>query len=567
MEVLLRLAESAGETVSKDEIIRSVWPDMFVGDDVLSRAIYELRKAFGDDPHQPQIIQTIAKRGYRLIAPVERPEPAAVLPIRRSWLGRHWKVAAGAVIAAVLAIATAVAAWLWNTGSAGKIGSVAVLPFVNATSDANDEYLSDGLTDELITTLSQLPNIRVMARSTVFRFKGKEDDPAKLGQWLKVDAVLTGRIVKRGQDLGITTDLVNVADGTEIWGAQYTRGMADLATLQEEITRDVAARLRAKLTGEQQKNIARATTANPQAYREYLKGRYYWNKRGRENLLKSIESFQQAIAADPGYALAYAGLADVYTVAPGYSMMESRDGNARAVAAARKAVELDPQLAEGHGALAAALADAAQWQGAEREFRRALESAPNNPDFRYLYGYCYLLPMGQFDAALAEIRSALTLDPFSLIVNTNYAYVLVVAHRYDEALQQFRTTLELDPNFGPAHIKLARLYASMGRYADAISEERKAWPRMPAVSDNAKGYALVRKASNAELAKTGYVPEMFVAMALAVEGDRDGTLLWLQKAVDQKDTLFASEVRNPLFDFIRSDERYISLMRGIGLPP
>jgi TolB-like protein/predicted Ser/Thr protein kinase len=255
---------------------------------------------------------------------------------------KHW---IGAV-AGVLVVAAAVAAFLWRGSSANKVGSMAVLPFVNATSDPNNEFLSDGLAEDLISTLSQLPNMRVMARSTVFRFKGKEDDPAKVGQLLKVDAVLTGRITKRGEDLSVATDLVNTADGTEIWGAQYTRKLAEVSTLQEEITRDVAAKLRAKLTGDQQKQIARGSTANSEAYQLYLKGRYYWNKRGADNINKSIELFKQAIDADPSYALAYAGLADAYTVAPPYTAMDSRQANALAIAAARKALELDPQLAE-----------------------------------------------------------------------------------------------------------------------------------------------------------------------------------------------------------------------------
>jgi len=340
----------------------------------------------------------------------------------------------------VLIIAALIAAFLWHGSSAKTIGSMAVLPFVNATSDANNEFLSDGLTEDLISTLSQLPNVKVMARSTVFRFKG-QDDPAKVGQTLRVDAVLTGRITKRGEALNIATDLVNVTDGTEIWGAQYTRKLTDVSTLQEEITRDVAAKLRSRLSGGLQQQIARGTTSNSEAYQLYLKGRYYWNKRGADNINTSIDLFKKAVATDPSYALAYAGLADAYSVAPAYTGMASQQANALAMPAASTAVELDPQLAEAHGAMAAALVAAFKWTEAEREFQRALELAPNDAHLHYFYGFIYLLPIGKPEPALAEFRSALALDPLAPITNANYAFTLSVAHRYEDALQQFRRSL------------------------------------------------------------------------------------------------------------------------------
>jgi eukaryotic-like serine/threonine-protein kinase len=479
---------------------------------------------------------------------------------RRYWIG---------AIAAVLVIAAAVAAFVWRASSAKSIESMAVLPFVNATSDPNNEFLSDGITEDLIGTLSQLPNMRVMARSTVFRFKGKEDDPAKIGQMLKVDAVLTGRITKRGDDLSIATDLVSTADGTEIWGAKYRRRMADMSTLQEEITRDVGARLHPKLKGGQQKQVARGTTASSDAYQLYLKGRYFWYQRGGENVLKSIELFKQAIGADPTYALAYAGLADAYSVAPPYTGMASQEANAQAIAAARKAVELDSQLAEAHGAMAAALINSFQWAEAEKEFQRALELAPNIAQFHYFHAFVFLLPMKQTEAALDEFRTALTLDPLSLITNANYAYTLSVAHRYDDALQQFRKSLEIDPNFRPGHGKFSRLYAKTGKWAEAGKEFRAFAPDMnlPVTEPTAKGYAQLLRAYLKLVDTRGHAAETWWAWASAVEADRDSTIEWLQKAVTNHDSEFGYEIRNPLFDFVRSDPRYLELMRGVGLPP
>src|SRR5690349_14940423 len=295
-----------------------------------------------------------------------------------------------AAVVTLLIAAAALAGYWWRSSSRKTVSSLAVLPFVNATADANNEFLTDGLTEDLIGTLSQLPNMKVMARSTVFRFKGKEDDPAKIGQSLKVDAVLTGRISRRGDALNVTADLVDVNDGSEIWGAQYSRKLTEASNLQEEITRDVAARLRSKLTGEQQKQMAHGSTANSEAYQLYLKGRYYWNKRGPDNLKASIDLFQQAIAADPSYALAYAGLADVYTVIPSYTGMDWREANAIAMPTAKKAVELDPQLADSHGALASAWVHDFKWAEAESEFKRALELAPNDAHLHYFYGFVYL---------------------------------------------------------------------------------------------------------------------------------------------------------------------------------
>jgi TolB-like protein/predicted Ser/Thr protein kinase/thioredoxin-like negative regulator of GroEL len=507
-----------------------------------------------------------------VVAAVQAPGEAASPPAS----GTSGKIAAApksgqkywiGAVAAVLVIAAAVGTWLWRGSSSTKIGSMAVLPFVNATADANNEFLSDGLTDDLISTLSQLPNLKVKARATVFRFKGTEQDPAKVGQTLKVDAVLTGRINKRGDALNIATDLVNVADGTEIWGAQYTRSVAELSSLQEEITRDVAARLRSKLTGEQQKQIARGATSNSEAYQLYLKGRFAWNQRTNESVRNSIELFKQAIGADPSYALAYAGLADAYAVAPSYTGMASEESNAQTMAAARKAVQLDPQLSEAHGAMAAAWVGQFNWPEAEQEFQRALELAPNDAHLHYFHGFIYLLPMGRMEAALAELRSALALDPLSPIVNANYAFTLFTAHRYDEALQQFRKCIEMDPKFPPAHLKLSMLYAAQGKWSEAEKEYHAFDPRAQAGNPTAKGHADQVRVHLAAFDKTGRAPETWWAMASAIEGDREGTIAWLQKAVAHHDSEFPYGIRDPLFDVLRSDARYVGLMKGIGLPP
>ncbi len=481
---------------------------------------------------------------------------------------KYWLMGAAAIVLVV----AVVAGLLWRGSGSKKISSMAVLPFVNATSDASNEFLSDGMTEDLIGTLSQLPNMKVMARSTVFRFKGKEDDPAKIGQTLNVDAVLTGRITRRGDDVKITTDLVNVADGAEIWGAQYTRSMADVSTLQQEITNDVATKLRSRLTGEQQKQIARGQTQNSAAYQLYVKGRYLLNKRGNDNIKQSLVLFQQAIDADPSYALAYAGLAEAYHIAPSWIGTDPRESNVRALAAAHKALELDPELAEAHAALANALCNDYQWAEAEKEYQHALELAPNNAQLHYQYGFLYLLPMAKYNDALAEMRSALLLDPLSGIINVNYGYTLNAAHRYDEAVQQFRKTIDMDPNFSVTHRKFAYVYASKGKWAEANQEYRtfvtlETTKDLPPATASAKGFAELTRAHLKGLSMPGQVGDIIWAAASAVEGDREQAIAYVQKGAAEHGSEFSYAIRDPLLDFLRSDPRYIQTMKNVGLPP
>jgi TolB-like protein/tetratricopeptide (TPR) repeat protein len=449
------------------------------------------------------------------------------------------------------------------------VHSIAVLPFVNATSHPDDDYLSDGITEDLINSLSQLPDMKVVARSTAFRFKGSAEDPAKIGQQLKVDAVLTGRITERNGELSIQTDLINTTDATEIWGSQYSRSMPNLMTLRGDIAGDVATKLKAKVSGQQHEAMTKAATQNSEAYQLYLKGRYYWNKRGPDNIATSIDLFKQAVATDPSYALAYAGLADAYSVAPAYTGMASQQANALAMPAARKAVELDPQLAEAHGALAAALVSAFKWTEADKEFQRALELAPNDAHLHYFHGFIYLLPMGKVEPALAEFRNALALDPLAPITNANYAFTLSVAHRYEDALQQFRRCLEIDPAFGACHLKFSRLCAATGKWAEAVKEyvAFSGDAGLPAISPTARGYSELVQADLALRDKRGHASETWWALAFATGGDRERAITWLQKAAESHDSEFPYEIRDPVFDFLRSDARYVELMGRVGLPP
>jgi serine/threonine protein kinase/tetratricopeptide (TPR) repeat protein len=468
-----------------------------------------------------------------------------------------------AVIVFLVLVAAASAAYFLRGRSDDnkKISSIAVLPFVNATADPNNEYLSDGLTESLISTLSQFPDLKVMARSTVFKFKGKEDDPQKIGQALQVSALLMGRITQHGDTLGIQTDLVNALDGSELWGAHYERRLADLTQVQSDITRDLSGRLNRAEAGRSPQQLGQAGTTNPEAYRLYLEGRQLWYGRTPDGLKKSIDLFQQAIAADPNYALAYTGLADTYNVAPSYGIgLTSRQGELLADEASRKAVELDDSLSGAHAARAFALSNLHRWTESESEFRRSLALNPNNAPAHYFYAFGFLANQNRQTEAIDQMRIALSLDPLSSIVNTNYAVLLMQTHRYPESLAQFHKVLERDSAFAPAHYKLSQLYATTSRFADAVSELQGAFPKPIPVSSDARGYLqLILRMHGTDVTTAA-------AVAAALLGDRDQAFQYLEKAYVDGDNELLIGIRYPAIDPLRSDPPYKDLMRRLDLP-
>ena len=495
-------------------------------------------------------------------ASVSSPTAVSSASVTRSSSPRKY-VALGAVALVLIATGIFTAYLLRGKPQTSKIDSVAVLPFVNATGDPGNEYLSDGLTESLISALSQLPELKVMARSTVFRFKGKEDDPQKIGQTLQVSALLMGRIAQRGDEVSVQADLVNTSDGSELWGAHYVRKAADITEVQSDIARDVAKRLRLQTNAGEQGRLGSAGTNSPEAYRLYLEGRQLWYGRTPEGLKKSIDLFQQAIAADPNYALAYTGLADAYNVIPSYnSGISSRQAGVLADEAARKALELDDSLPEAHVARADALTFSYKWGEAEKEFKRALELNPNSAAAHYFYAFTVLAPEKRFDEALQEFRVALSLDPLSPIMNTNYAATLSFAHRFPEAMAAFQKVLQSDPNFTPAHHKLAQLYAAQGDFARAVGELQKFVSKPGSWSPDAKGYQ--------ELAEAGFSGRAEASTWLALNassiGDRNKAFQYLEKAYAKQEIELNLCIRYPTLDPIRSDPRYADLMRRMGLP-
>jgi serine/threonine protein kinase/tetratricopeptide (TPR) repeat protein len=480
--------------------------------------------------------------------------PAAAAPARSS---RKLIASISAVFTVVLIAATVY--FVRGKSQTQQINSIAVLPFVNATADPNNEYLSDGLTESLIGTLSQLPDLKVMARSTVFKFKGKEDDPQKIGQTLQVGAVLMGRVTQHGDEMAVQTDLVNTADGSELWGSHYETKAAEITQLQGEITHDLSTRLRRGDSAKLPQNLGNAGTNSPEAYRLYLEGRQAWYGRTPEGIKKSIELFHEAITADPNYALAFAGLADTYNVAPSYIPISSKQASSLADEAGRKALALDDSLAEAHAARAFTLANFWKWSESEAEFRRSLELNPNSARTHYFYAVGCLAPQNRTEEALEQYRVALSLDPLSSIVNSNYALMLTQARRYPEALAEFQKVLARDPNFTPAHYKLSQLYAIMGRFGDAVSEMRQILTKPVTATPDAKGYLAMAMAMD-DADRTASI-----AIASALAGNKEQAFQYLEKAYADGDSELLFAVRLPALDSLHSDPRFAEFLRKMGL--
>lgn len=457
------------------------------------------------------------------------------------------------------------------------IDSLAILPLVNASEDADAEYLSDGITESIINSLSQLPKLRVMARSTVFRYKGGEVDPQVVGHELGVRAVLTGRLIGRGDLLIIKVELADADDGSHLWGEQYSRKLSDIFTIEEEISREISEKLRLKLSGAEKKQLAKRYTENTEAYQLYLKGRFYWNKRTEEGLRKGIEYFNQAIDSDPGYALAHAGLADSYNILASYSAVAPKDAFPIAKAAATRALELDGELAEAHASLAfAKFGYDWKWAESEREFKRSLKLNPGYAMAHNWYAVT-VVAQGRFDEAFDQIKRALDLDPLSLPINTNAGWLLHLARRYDEAIEQYQKTIELDESFGLAHRRLGQTYEQTQMYNEAVIEFQKALKLSGEDSEllSARGHfhAAIGERDKAdevialleERAKTSYVPAYLVARVYLGFGDNDRVFEWLDKARDERYGYLAYLNIDPVFDSIRSDARFAELVRRVGL--
>ena len=618
-DILLILVRNRGHLLEKDRLMKEVWPESYVEEGNLTRNISTLRKALGEKPDEHRFIETFPRRGYRFVAEVQefgsedgglvlreetrtrvlveeeewaaapgenlevevRAEAAVQSAAGRLYPSERFARRRSAATVAVLAVALAVAAAVFVArqrfaGRGETIDSVAVLPFVNANADPDIEYLSDGLTESLINSLSRLPKLHVMSTPTVLRYKGRDVDPQAAGRNLKVKAVLTGKVLQRGDTLTVQVDLVDVADGSQLWGEQYTRKLTDLVTLQPEISGKVTEALRLKLTDEESRLLTKHYTENTEAYQAYLKGRYFWNRRTAEGYEKGIQYFKRAIDIDAGYAPAYAGLADCYNLISEYDLLSPNEAVPKAREAAMKALALDNTLAEAHDSMAHILMYYDwDWQRAEEEFRRAIELDPNYATAHQWYAE-YLAGMGRFDEAKPEMRRALELDSTSIMLNLMMGWVSLKARDYDAAIEQYRQTLEMDPNYPQTHFALAAAYRLKGMYPDAVAEFQK-WAALTGntdlletyLADVYAGWGKQREARKAllrleERSKHHYVSPAYLAQIYASLGDKDRAFEYLEKVCAERvGVLFLKT--DPILDSLRSDPRFARLLRRVRL--
>jgi serine/threonine-protein kinase len=501
-------------------------------------------------------------------------ESVQTKPVRRNYVPY---VVAGLILTALLAGA------IYYFLPQRPINSVAILPFSNDSGDPNAEYLSDGITESIIRSLSQLPNLKIMSRNAVFRFKGTNTDPQEIGRTLKVGAVLAGRLVKVGDRLVIKTELIDVSDGSQLWGEEYNNNPSDILQVQEEISRKISEKLRLRLTGEDHAKLAKRYTEDSQAYELYLKGRYFWNKRDEAGLRNGIRYFKEAEEKDPTYALAYSGLADSYALLCDIGAVPPIEDMPKAKTAAQKAVDIDPTLAEGYTSRAfVKLAFDWDWYGAESDFQKALKLNPRYPTAHQWYA-SFLVQMGQFDRARQEIEYAQQLDPLSPIISSNAGFYSYFQHRYDEAIQQYQKTLEIDPQFWVAHHYLGLAYAKKGMHREAIDELRLllgspgSGPlREGSVEEDPEiaaslGYVYANAGQPEpaqailerlkKLAAQRYVSPLYMAIIATGLKDNDAAIEYLSSAFSNRHPGLVLIRVDPLFDDLRSDERFKELVK------
>jgi TolB-like protein len=492
-------------------------------------------------------------------------------------LGKPALLALGVGALALVLAVIAINRWF----SAEHSESLAILPFTYSSSDpklmanSDREYISDGMTESIINNMSQLTNLRVIARSSVFRYKGKDLDVQSIGRELNVRSVLVGQVKEDGDELRIAVELMDVQGNRSIWGDTYQRKTGDIQTVQKEIVRNVTEKLRLKLTGADQTQLTKTHTDNGEAYQAYLKGRYHWNKRTDESFKKAIEFFQEAIKKDPNYALAYTGLADCYTLRSDYGFLPSQEGYALAKGAVTLALKYDDSLAEAHTSLASIIAATDwNWQGAENEYRRAIELNPNYPTAHHWYG-AQLILQGRMDQAIQQLKIAQQLDPLSLGINKDLAVAFIYARDYDGALQQCQKTLEIEPTFLVMSTYMAQAYQLQQKYAEATAELEKAHATAADDAEITYGlgqaYALTGKKNEAlkisnELSQPGkaFLPKE-AAYLYSLLGEKEQAVAILQKAAENHIMAVAELKMDPRLDELRKDARIGELLRKIGL--
>ncbi len=544
-QILAFLLRRPGELVAREELQQALWPaDTHVNfDQSLNAAVKRLRHALGDSPENPLFIETMARRGYRFIAPATAPGQPP-LP---------------------------------STQPVQLVNSIAVLPFENATADPDADYLIDGLTEAVINALSRLPALRVLARSTVFRYRGKPVDCRALGRKLSVSAVLLGRVSQRQDQLMIGTELVEVQSGWLIWGEQFSHNVSDVLLIEAELSAKISEKLRSELAGRAPPpGAARRRTQSTEAYQDYLKGRYQWNKMSADGLQRSVDHFRNALQKDPDFALAHAGLADSYCLLGFFDLLPPAEAMPKAKESAMRALEIDADLAEACASLANVLkVHDRDWLAAERQYRRALQL---NPNYVHAYrGYAALLAaIGRFAESMAQIRQAQDVDPLSVVVSMEIAWNFFIARQYDHAVEQALRVTHLEPEFPSAQYILGLACEQMGR----VEEARAALERSLAASrghpsglaslghlfgvTGLRAEALQMLDQLNRLASSGYVAPFWHSILYAGLGDVDAAISHLERSYDQCDVWLVWLNTDPRLDSLKAEPRFEQLLRRVG---
>ena len=601
--VLAMLIEYPGELVTREELQNKLWPaDTFVDfDHGLNKAISKIREALSDSAESPRFVETVARRGYRFVAEVKaldtvqvrspdlgtQPHPPANVQDRPGRADRiatlnhlspsiMWK----RMVFVALLLAASLTAWRVHSRNnpSSVIRSLAVLPLESLSSDASQDYFADGMTDELISDLGQISALRVISRTSVMGYKHTRKPLPQIARELNVDAVVEGTVLRSGDQVRITAQLIEASADKHLWSQSYEGELRDTLALQNQVASAIADQIRINVNPHELAALKTVRVVNPQAYESFLKGRYFWNKRTADGLKVARAYFDQAIEEDPKYAQAYSGLADTYALLGDwqYAVMTPKEALPKAKAAASKALEVDGALGEAHNSLAFCL-DGFDWDFnlAGKEFQRAIELNPGYATAHHWYAW-HLSLLGRYDEAIAEMKKAENLDPLSLIINADLAELLVLAHSYDESIRQSRKTIEMDPNFALAHNQLAQAYLQKHMNDEAIVELQKAAQlsggSSTVLANLARAYVASGKRSEAikllnDLKKRSnpiYSHGSEIAVVYVALGDKDQAMNWLEKSYEER--FNPGVLLRPGFDSLRSDPRFEDLVRRIGLP-
>jgi TolB-like protein/DNA-binding winged helix-turn-helix (wHTH) protein/Flp pilus assembly protein TadD len=601
-QVLALLLEKRGELVTREELREKLWGRTVVDfDHGLNKAINKIREALGDSAENPRFVETVARRGYRFLADVTPIDTSGdrqlaldtevVVPPTDSRLvefadagvppkrAHPLRARTGVGLALALVLAGSLF-WILHSQSPSpaKIRSLAVLPLESLSGDASQDYFTDGMTDALIADLGQISALRVISRTSVMTYKGVRKRLPEIARELNVEAVVEGTVLRSGERVRITAQLIQVPNERHLWAQSYEGELQDTLALQNSVARAIAEQIHVTLAPQEEAALKKLKEVNPGAYEAYLKGRYFWNKRSGEGLRKAIDYFKHAIDTDPQYAPAYSGLADSYALSGDweYGVLSPQDAFPKAKTAVTKALALDDNLSEAHTSLAF-IEDLYDWDwaSAEKEYKRALALNSNYATAHHWYAW-HLIVVGRNDEGIAELKKAESLDPLSLIISADLADALCIAHRYDESMQQSRKTIEMDPHFAVAHYQLGQALEQKHRHDEAIAEFRRAielsGENTTFESNLANAYAVSgRKEEATKIVEQlesrqsqGSSTDASIALIYVGLGDNDHAIIWLTKAYQAR--FNPSILVRPVFDPLRSDPRFHDLLQRIGLP-